>query len=260
MELLAFWYLFPVAIVIAILAMSGGVSGSNFWLPVYTIWLGLEPKLAFWLSMITMLVGFGSGVTRNLMNKTINWRLAKLYAITSIPGALIGGVLAVYLNVKILLITFAVFVFFFGIHLLHKGLTGKDIDIPPHNKIFWWVGFIGGLLKGLIATGLAKMLVPCLVNHKDIKHHAEAVGTTVFLVFVVNVVAIFARIDTSLIESLSGQTSQLLSILLWVAPGVLIGGQIGPQIAKKISKRHLHTYVGALLIIVSGLISIRFFY
>jgi len=42
-EYFTYWYLFPVGIIIAILAISAGISGTNFWIPVYLIWL----KIAF---------------------------------------------------------------------------------------------------------------------------------------------------------------------------------------------------------------------
>ena len=257
MELFAYWYLLPVGIIIAILAMSGGVSGSNFWLPVYSIWMGLEPKLAFWLSMLTMVVGFGSGITRNIINKTINWRLVRVYSVYAGPSAILVGILAVYAPVDALLAIFAVFAFIFGVYQLNKGITGKDIDIPPHETIFWGVAIVGGLLKGLISTGLAKMLVPCLVHHKDIKHHAEAIGTVVVIVFITNIIALVARVDSNIVHALGAQWQDLASIMLWVAPGVLIGGQIGPQIRLHISKRTMHTYIGILLIFVSGLVMLR---
>jgi uncharacterized membrane protein YfcA len=259
MELLAFWYLLPVGIVIAILAMSGGVSGSNFWLPVYSIWMGLEPKLAFWLSMLTMVIGFGSGITRNVLNKTINWPLVRIYSMYAGPSAILGGILAIYAPVDALLAIFSVFAFIFGVYQLHKGITGKDIDIPRHETIFWGVAIVGGLLKGLISTGLAKMLVPCLVHHKNIKHHSEAIGTTVAVVFITNIIALTARVDSNIVNALSNQWQDLLSIMIWVAPGVLIGGQIGPQISLRISKRTMHSYIGLLLILVSGLIMLRLF-
>jgi hypothetical protein len=72
LEHLTYLYLFPVGIIIAILAISAGISGSNFWIPVYLIWLGLDPKTTFWLALLTMIFGFGSGIVKNLRSKTVN--------------------------------------------------------------------------------------------------------------------------------------------------------------------------------------------
>ena len=51
--------------VIATLAMSAGISGANFWIPVYLICVKLDPLITFWLALITMIFGFGSGVVDN---------------------------------------------------------------------------------------------------------------------------------------------------------------------------------------------------
>ncbi len=52
-------YLFPVAILIARMAMSSGTAAANFWMPVY-LWLHVDPRFAFWIVLITMGFGFGS--------------------------------------------------------------------------------------------------------------------------------------------------------------------------------------------------------
>jgi len=39
---LTYWYLFPVGLVIATLAMSAGISGANFWIPVHIICVKLR--------------------------------------------------------------------------------------------------------------------------------------------------------------------------------------------------------------------------
>lgn len=72
-----FWFLFPLAILIAILAMGTGVSGANFWAPVYLLWLRFDPQLGFWLSLVTMLFGFSSGLAHNLRHGTINFFYSK---------------------------------------------------------------------------------------------------------------------------------------------------------------------------------------
>ena len=80
------WYLFPIGMLIAVLAMSSGISGSNFWIPVFTIWMNMEPQISFWLSLLTVVFGFGSGVYKNFKIKTINWFLVGQYLKVCIPG------------------------------------------------------------------------------------------------------------------------------------------------------------------------------
>ena len=58
-----YWHLLPVGLSIAVLAMSSGISAGNFW-PVYLLWSRFEPPVAFWMTLSTMLCGYGSGMVR----------------------------------------------------------------------------------------------------------------------------------------------------------------------------------------------------
>lgn len=93
-----YWFLFPVGIVVAVCAMSTSLAGSNFWTPIYLLWLALEPKLAFWVSLLTMIFGFGSGVYRNLRDRMIDWMLVGRYLAVAGPAALVGALLSARLD------------------------------------------------------------------------------------------------------------------------------------------------------------------
>ncbi len=253
------WFLFPIGVVIAILAMSSGISGSNFWIPVYMIWLDIETKVGFWLALLTMLFGFGSGVWKNFRAGTINWYLVKQYLKVCVPASAAGALLSAYAPQEFLLFTFATFVIGYGSFLLFRFFRPSASMHRTHDKIYWWVAAIAGFLKGLIATGLGKLLFPCYLDHKRIHTPAEAVGTTVFIVFIVNVFALVSRMNASLVETLMANQTFILSIMLWVAPSVVLGGQIGPMIAQKLPKHYLRAYVGGLLILVGGLIFYRIY-
>ena len=47
---ITYWYLFPIGIIIATLSMSAGISGANFWIPVYLFLIKLDPLISFWLA------------------------------------------------------------------------------------------------------------------------------------------------------------------------------------------------------------------
>ncbi|MEM7182511.1 MAG: sulfite exporter TauE/SafE family protein, partial [Spirochaetota bacterium] len=228
----------------------------NFWIPFYTIFLQINPKVAFWLSLVTMLFGFGSGVIRNLYKKTINWYLVSRYLLAAIPFSFLGSYLSNKVSQKELLLTFAIFIICYGSYMIyHSRKEPKEQE--QHEKIYWLVGIIGGFLKGLIATGLGKLLLPAYINHKRIKHHSEAVGTTVMVVFLVNVISILGRMCESLIQEINTNKFLLISMLIWVIPAVVIGGQFGPIIAEKLPKKYIKPYIGIILIFAGSLILMR---
>jgi uncharacterized membrane protein YfcA len=59
---LEFWYMLPIGIVIATIAMASGVGGATFFSPLFILGLGLSPELAIGAGLIVEVFGFGSGV------------------------------------------------------------------------------------------------------------------------------------------------------------------------------------------------------
>lgn len=169
-DFLTYYYLFPIAFIIAVLAMSAGISGTNFWIPVYIIWLGFDTKTAFWLGLLTMVFGFGSGVLRNLIQKTINWYIVKEYLKITIPAAMFGALLVPFAPVGVLLLFFASFILGYGSYLIYRYWLHRRGKIPEklayHGCICWKRATAAGFLKGLIATGIGKLITPAFWSIK----------------------------------------------------------------------------------------------
>ena len=58
-----YWFMFPIAIVIAAVANGAGIGGATFFSPLMLIVLGLSPEVAIGTALITEVFGFTSGVT-----------------------------------------------------------------------------------------------------------------------------------------------------------------------------------------------------
>ena len=210
-----------------------------------------------------MLFGFGSAVVKNVVQRTINWCIAGQYLKIAVPSAILGTLLVPFAPAYLLLAIFGSFVIIYGVFLIFRfGLFHKAFGsaIPAREeKIYWIRAAIAGFLKGLIATGTGIIIMPCVLKHCKIPSPAEAVGSTVFIIFVVNLFAAAFRLTPDFISVLSEQEGQILAIMLWVAPGVIIGGQLGPAVARKLSPRGIRFYVGILLVLVGWLIYLRTF-
>ncbi|RZN36611.1 MAG: sulfite exporter TauE/SafE family protein [Methanosarcinales archaeon] len=251
-----YWYLFPIGIVISIISMTSGISGANFWIPVYLFFIGLNPRIVFWLALLTMLFGFGSGVIRNVYQGTVNWYIVKQYLITTVPAAIVGSLLASYVNEKVLILIFGLFVFIYGLYQLISSSNTQKAKVK-HQKIFWEVGIIAGFLKGLIATGLGKLIVPGMWNHERIGHPSEVIGSAVVIIFIVDIVAALTRMNPVFVNELVDNRTALMSVLIFVLPSVVIGGQIGPQIIRNVDVNRLKIFISLTLIFVSILIFSR---
>ena len=248
------WFLFPLGIGIAILAISSGINGSNFWIPVYVVWLGFDAKTAFWLGLVTMMFGFGSGVWKNFRANLIHWFLVRQYLKICIPLSVGGGILSSHVSHSLVLSMFGVFITAFGCYRILQQVGLRGAPPIPHTRVYWSVGAIGGVLIGFITTGLGKLLRPCLMNHRQIHHHAEAVGTTVTITFIVSFFALCSRMDTALVEALVRDQAVLISTMFFVVPGVVLGGYLGPLVAQKLERAHLEMYAGVLMVLVGGMI------
>lgn len=251
-----FWYLFPAGIIIAIISMSAGISGANFWIPVYIFFIRIDPSVSFWLALITMLFGFGSGVTRNIYQETIDWYIVKQYLIPSIPAAIIGSLLASYINGNHLLLIFSSFIFIFGLYQFIACITSERERLK-HRRIYWESGLIGGFLKGLIATGLGKLIMPGMWDHERIKSPSHVIGSTIVILFIVDFVAALMRMRPDFVNELIENGTTIFNVLVFVVPSVVIGGQIGPQAIRGAAANHLKIYVSVILILVSILIFSR---
>lgn len=132
----AYIYLLPLGIIVAILAISAGISGSNFWIPIYFMWLGIDPKTSFWLALLTMIFGFGSGIIRNMIHTTINWTIVKQYLKIAVPFAILGTLLVPFTPATLLLGLFGSVVIIYGAFLIYRfGLFHKkDESSVPGGK------------------------------------------------------------------------------------------------------------------------------
>lgn len=253
---LTYWYLFPLGIIIATLAMSAGISGANFWIPVYLIVIKIEPLVCFWLALLTMIFGFGSGVIRNIYQGTVNWYIVKHYLIPTIPAAVLGSLLTSYVNEEYLILIFGTFILVYALYMLKEGFAPPKSE-TKHQKVFWEVGFVAGFLKGLIATGLGKLIVPGIWNHEKIEHPSQVIGSAVVIIFIVDIVAAVTRMNPGFVNRLVENGNELFNILIFVAPSVVIGGQIGPRVIRDVDAERLKFYISVMLIFVSVLIFSR---
>jgi uncharacterized protein len=289
------WYLLPVGCGIAALAMSSGISAGNFWVPVYLLWARFEPPLAFWMTLATMLCGYGSGVARNLRQGTIDRRVIGQYLPLTVPAALVGGYLAPTLNVSWLILLFALFVFAFGVRMLLQMIRGKGVEAAlgaamgegvkatlgrdvgegvkatrgtergegvlarlGTHMLGRAIGLLGGILLGLITVGLGELLLPRLLAERKSLSPAEIVGSTVLVIFVTSLAAALVRLSGPFLAALSEQRASLMGAMLFAGPGVILGGQLGPMLARQLDARTLRWYVAIMLLLVGLLMVWRF--
>ncbi len=272
-----YWFMFPIAIVIAAVDNGAGIVGATFFSPLMLIVLGLSPEVAIGTALITEAFGFTSGVTAHARARTIDWTVAGRLALFGAPAGIVGSLLAgvipdtalkLVLGLGLLLIALA-----FIRHQPHaeedasiargENLT-KDFEerhvVARDGEVFDYklcrhregqlAAGVGGLFVGLISTGLGELNSFALIKRCRIPTRVTVATSVV----VVAVTALAASV-THLIElaSSSGDDLQdVANLVVFMIPGVVIGGQLGPRMVRRIHPVRLIHSLGWLFVFVGG--------
>jgi uncharacterized membrane protein YfcA len=209
---LEYWYLFPVSIGIATLAMASGIGGALFFSPIFILWLKLDPTVAVGVALVTELFGFSSGLVAYVRAKLIDYRLGGQLLVFSIPGAIVG-VLGADLFPGIVLKTI------FASELVDRA--GNTYRYTVCNKALGRTfAAIGGAFLGMISVGLAELQEYHLVARCKVPSPV-AIGTSIFVV-------------------------------VFTVPGVLIGGQIGPSVQARVDPDKMKVLVSWIFMAVGA--------
>jgi uncharacterized membrane protein YfcA len=274
-----YWYLFPVAILVASVAMASGVGGATFFAPIFILGLRLSPEVAIGTGLLTEVFGFASGLFAYTRKRLIDYRLGSTLLVVTVPAALIGTWVAGSIDPEFLKVILGVGLFAVALSFLrapeHSAVTRMNSAIEQEygvenaetclvtaesEEICYTVcnknegrliAGVGGLFVGLISTGLGELngyflLQRCRVPSKI------SVATSVFVVAITALSASTGHFVQFIREG--GDVLQtVLSIVMFTIPGVIIGAQVGSSIGNRISQHTLERSLGVLFILVAVL-------
>jgi hypothetical protein len=268
-----FWYLLPISIAIATTAMSSGIGGAVFFSPLFMIGLGLEPKIAIGVALTTELFGFSSGLQAYWKAKLIDFKLGFNLLLFSVPAAILGTMYGDLVSPLVLKTIFAVGIIFIGYQLytswrqeekekletanqkqfeINHESTLTDADGNEYNytvcnkNMGRMFAAIGGAFFGMISVGLAELQEYHLVAKCKVPTRVS-VATSIFVVVVTALVASIGHFYDFVQEG--GEVfNQVINLIIFTIPGVLIGGQIGPRLQKVIPADKMKVAISFLFI------------
>jgi uncharacterized membrane protein YfcA len=277
---LTYWYLFPIAIAIAFLANGAGIGGATFFTPLFILVLGLEPQVAVGVALITEVFGFASGVSAHARARTIDWKVARMLAVVSVPTAIVGSLVAGFISPDVLKVILglgllAVAVAFIrhsdvqeeaaaiarGEGVVQPSTTRRIVtrdgetlqyELCRHNEGRWFAG-VGGALVGLISTGLGELNNYALVIRCRIPTRIT-VATSAAVVAVTALAASVTHL-VGFVQEGSETMEIVLSIVIFTVPGVIIGGQLAPKLSQRVEGEDLIRFLGWLFLVV-GLLTL----
>jgi uncharacterized protein len=271
-----FWFMLPIAFAIATLAMASGIGGATFFSPLFILALRLEPEVAIGTALITETFGFASGLYAYIRDRVIDFKLGGIMLAATVPMALLGTYLGGVIDPSILKIVLAVGLLAVAVSFLHApddeevkrtnrlaaetlattnpeacitARDGEQICYVVKRKFEGLIsGGVGGLFVGMISTGLGELNDYFLLKRCKVPSRV-AVATSVFVI-AVTVLAASGGHVVRFTQAGTETIQQVLSLVIFTVPGVLIGGQVGPKVAAKVPERTMQVILSVLFIII----------
>lgn len=274
-----FSFMLPISIGIATIAMASGVEGATFFTPLFILALGLPPEVAVGTGLITETFGFASGLYAYFRKGLIDFGLGTRLLIVSIPAALLGtwlsGQIPEGILKGILGVGLAVLAISFWLpprpemQLQSSGdpslnqnlrtLTAKNgtafcyvVNQPKEGLL---LSGMGGLFMGMLSTGLGQMNGYYLLRRSRIPSPV-AVATSVFVVAITAWVAATGHLLQFLYSGREALPT-ILNLVIFTAPGVVIGGQMGSLLVTQLPQKILERGMGILFLGVSVLLLVE---
>lgn len=278
---LEYWFTFPISVLIATIAMASGVEGATFFTPLFILGLGLPTEVAIGTGLITEVFGFSSGLYAYIRKGLIDYNLGKMLLMVSIPAALLGTWVAKFIPDDVLKAILGVGLFAIASSFLKTpepesetvAQIDRDIfqqqDKEPQTCITANTGEtfcytvanrtegrfligIGSLFLGMVSTGLGELNGFFLIQRCRVPSKV-AVATSVFIVAITALTASISHV-VEFVNAGGDNLNTVLSLVIFTAPGVLIGAQLGSLVANRLSQQLLERSMGILFVLVGTLI------
>ncbi len=272
-----FWWMFPVALLIAITVNTVGISGSALFVPFFIL---LFPLLAtplttgqsVVLALITESFGLSSSALAFWWFGLIDKKLGFRTILTAAPFVIAGSIISFYLSENLLrsMVAIALIVAVFlmlskkrrdskirclehkiiGTYHTHKSADNITLTDKSGRKYKYCrfcgmkqrlFGYsLGGLFQGAAGFGIGELgiLAMTLTNIPI----TVAIGTSHIIVASTAIIASIIHV----IQSTQAHIIIPWNILIATVPAVLVGGQIAPHVAVRL-KTHILEYAVILL-------------
>jgi len=262
MDFTLYWFMFPVAIVVATCAMLSGIGGAALFTPIFVLLfpiLGPEYVLASTFAaistaLLTQTFGFLSGFIGYYRRRMIDFDLAVRFVKISVPIGILGALVAHSVHDGILIAAYAMLVLVLAIGMLFlrkPPLSRPNYDDasqrPEIKNSDVYLAGGGAFLTGLVSVGIGEVLISRLTKRGIPVGIAAA--TSVAIVFA-TILAATTALVTQLIRD-GGVGAVPWNLIMYEVPGVLIGGQIGPRLAGRVSQRTMERAIGALFVFLA---------
>lgn len=252
-----------------ILGALFGLGGGIIFVPVLMLVFGLAPTEAVAISLIGIIAG-SVGASTVLVDRGLsNVRLGLLLEITTAAGAIIGAIVATYMEEWILMVIFAIIVYISG----YRMLRNPEKVIPPAEGSGSRFDFtytdesdgssqeyrvqhvgggmalctVAGMISSMTGVGGGMVKVPLMNIYMHIPMKAASATSS----YMIGITAFSGAIT----YFLGGQV--LLEYAAGVAIGAFLGSLIGSHLTRRINARHLRKYFSVVVFAMATLVLLQ---
>lgn len=254
-----------------------GLGGGVFMVPIFTLFLGVDEKVAIGASAVAVVLNSVVGSSVHLRSRFTNLRLAMLLQVTTAAGALVGALLAVRAPERFLNGVFGVVLTYAAVSMLlkrstkvppvkpeqqdspfrasyHDPATDTIVDYAPVNiPVGLGVSGGAGVLSGMLGVGGGVIQVPAMNLFMKIPVKAAA-GTSAFMVGITAVATSFVFYADEKLDP---------TVVSPALIGIFLGAQAGSRLTRKFKAHRLVLvfvivllYLGVSLLLKSAGISL----
>jgi len=261
--------LMTVAAGAATLGSMLGLGGGVFLVPIFTLFLGVDEKVAIGASAVAVVLNSVVGSSVHLRSRFTNIRLAMLLQVTTAAGALVGALFAVQSPVKVLNAVFGVVLTYAAVSMLLRrqatvsgGAIAADsselranyydpaindaVTYAPLNiRTGLGVSGFAGVISGMLGIGGGVILVPAmnLLMKMPVK---AAAGTSAFMVGITAVATSFVFYAEEQLDP---------TVVTPTLVGIFVGSQVGSRLTRRVrAQRMVSIFVIVLLYLGLSLI------
>lgn len=254
------------AAVTAVLGSMLGLGGGVFLVPIFTLFFGIDQKLAIGASAIAVATNSVVGSTVHLESRFTNLRLAMMLQVTTAIGAIIGAIVGVWAPERAINVIFGMVLVYSAMSMARKRSspdtdTSDDPDplevgatfIDPQSKreIHYvprkirpglWISSFAGAMSGMLGVGGGVIQVPVMNVFMAVPMKAAA-GTSSFMVGV-------TAVATASVYFSQGKIDPTVVVPAMV--GIFVGAQAGGRLTRRLKTQRLTILFVIILIYLGG--------
>lgn len=243
-----------------------GLGGGVIIVPVL-LYLGMilgpvevTPQIAVGTSLFVVIVTAISSTLSYAKQKKIDFKSGLIFVAASGPGAVAGGYLNGFLEMKQFQLYFGSFIILLSLLLMIRDrlpaatirgplfIQRQMIDEETKGEYVYgyslaWalpIAFVVGMLSGMFGIGGGSLMVPAMILLFQFPTKT-AVATSMFMI-------LFSSISGSAYHLFAGNVDWML--LIGLVPGAWIGGKFGAYLAKKLKSNGIVMVLRIVLIVI----------